>query len=465
LEIFMTRLGSRNFVAVAPVVDRDISEVLSGEVLDVLARDLLVSTGDGGVRLSGGDGLLPKLIKAVLEKGLQAELTAHLGYEKHGSKNARIGVDSGADSAVVKVNSRNGFLPERGVITEVGDVSVAVPRDRDGSFNSRLLPKNQRRLGGLDEMIISLYAGGMTVRDIAFHLKKTMGTDISPETISTITDAVLDEVDAWQNRPLDALVVKVRENNVVSNRAAHIAIGIDTQGIKHTLGIWVQAKEGASFWASVCNNLKNRGVKDVLILCCDGLTGLPEAVSATWPFAVTQTCVVHLIRAALRYVSYKDRRGFAVELKKIYTAIDADQAETFLLELSASPLGQKYPMAVKTWEDAWEKFIPFLAFGPEVRKVIYTTNTIESLNYQLRKTIKNRGHFPNDTAVIKLLWLSIIDIEDKRTWQREKEKNTPKRRRTKPEGETKKLIEGTGTQGWINAINSLALAYPGRLPN
>jgi len=331
------------------------------------------------------------------------------------------------------------------------------------------VPKGVRRAGGLDEMIVSLYAGGMTVRDIGHHLQRTLGVDISHETISKITDAVLEEVTAWQSRPLDpvwplvyidALVVKVRDGNVVTNKAAHLVLGADTDGVKHVLGIWVQTAEGAKFWAQVCAELANRGVRDILIACCDGLTGLPEAIEATFPHTVVQTCVVHLIRAAMRFVSYNDRKTVAAALKPIYTAPSVDAAETALLALADSELGHRYPGMVATWERAWERFTPFLAFPPEVRKIIYTTNAIESLNYQLRKIIKNRGHFPNDEAVVKLLWLSIRDIEDKRA--RERAKQAGQRHRSKAND---RLIEGRPTTGWNQAYNALAIAYPGRLPN
>lgn len=244
---------------------------------------------------------------------------------------------------------------------------------------------------------------GVTIREIQHHLAATLGTELSHETISNITEAVMDEVTQWQDRPLeafypviflDALVVKVRDQNRVVNRHAHIAVGVDTEGVKHVLGIWVQAAEGAKFGASVCAQLANRGLKDVLIVCCDGLTGFPEAIEATWPGSLVQTCVVHLIRASMRYVAYADRKAVAAALRPVYTAVDADAALAALVAFADSALGKKYPAAVATWENAWDRFIPFLDFGPATRKVIYTTNSIESLNYQLRKIIKNRGQSP-----------------------------------------------------------------------
>ena len=345
---------------------------------------------------------------------------------------------------------------------------LAVPRDRGGSFEPRLVPKGQRRAGGLDEMIISLYAGGMTVRDIQHHLERTIGTELSHDTISKITDTVLEEVKAWQSRPLeeiypivylDALVVKVRDGHQVRNRSAHIAVGVDLDGIKHVLGIWVQAGEGAKFWAGVCAELRNRGVRDVLIVCCDGLRGFPEAVEATWPQTTVQTCTVHLIRAAMRFVSYTDRKRVAAALRPIYTAPTVEAAETELAAFADSDLGRRYPAAVATWRSAWERFVPFLEFPPELRRIIYTTNSIESLNFQLRKIIKNRGHFPSDDAVIKLLWLAIRDIEDKRARARAKEAGLPANARRA----AGKLVEGGVVQGWKQALGALALAYPDRI--
>jgi putative transposase len=437
-----------------PVSAESLASALSdGPWLD----ELMGHVDRSGLRLTGEGGFLPALIKAVLEKGLAAELSDHLGYDK--------GDPAGRGSP----NSRNGSTPKT-LSTEVGDVDLASPRDRDSSFEPRLVPKGARRLaGGLDEMIISLFAGGMTVRDIEYHLHRTLGVELSHETISKITDAVLEEVKAWQNRPLDpvypivyidALIVKVRDGGHVVNKAAHLVVGVDTDGIKHVLGIWVQSTEGAKFWLHVLTELRNRGVTDVLIACCDGLEGLPESIETVWPNTVTQTCVVHLIRACMRYVAYGDRKATAALLRPIYTAANDQAALDALATFADSTIGKRHPGAVAVWERAWERFTPFLAFPPEVRKIIYTTNAIESLNYQLRKIIKNRGHFPNDDAVVKLLWLAIRDIEDKRARQRAKEKKLPKAERKAPG----KLVEGAVVQGWTQALNALAIAYPGRLP-
>ena len=437
---------------VEPEARRIRRELFDEETLD----RLMAATDERGVSLTGEGGFLPEMIKAVLERGMQAELTDHLGYEE--------GDPAGRGSG----NSRNDTTPKT-VATEVGEVRLEQPRDRNSTFASTLVPKGARRLGGLEDMIISLYAGGMTIRDIQHHLAATLGTELSHETISKVTEAVTEEVTAWQSRPLeafypviylDALVVKIRDGAHVTNRAAHIAVGVDMDGIKHVLGIWIQAAEGAKFWAGVCANLANRGVKDVLIVCCDGLTGFPEAIAATWPKAMVQTCVVHLIRASMRFVSYTDRKAVAALLRPIYTAPDEETALIALATFADSNLGKKYPASVASWENAWEKFTPFLAFGPALRKVIYTTNSIESLNYQLRKIIKNRGHFPNDAAAVKLLWLAIRNIEDKRARERAKEAGKPKGTPRKAPG---KLVEGSTIQGWKAALGELALIYPDRI--
>jgi putative transposase len=430
-----------------------VEELIEAGVLDRVVRQ----AGAGELALTGEGGFLPEMVKAVLERGLSAELTSHLGYDK--------GDPAGRGTP----NSRNGTSAKT-LATEIGPVPLAVPRDRAGTFEPALVPKGTRRAGGLDEMIISLYAGGMTVRDIQHHLARTIGTELSHDTISRVTDAVAEEVKAWQGRPLeelypviylDALVVKVRDGHQVRSKAAHIAVGIDLDGIKHVLGIWVQAAEGAKFWAGVCAELRNRGVRDVLIVCCDGLTGFPEAIEATWPQAMVQTCTVHLLRSSMRFVSYGDRKKVAAALRPVYTAPTAEIAEMELLAFADSDLGRRYPATVQAWERAWERFIPFLAFPPELRKIIYTTNAIESLNYQLRKIIKNRGHFPGDDAVIKLLWLAIRDIEDKRARARaaEKDDGVPHDKRRAPA----RLVEGATVHGWKQALGALALHYPDRL--
>lgn len=438
--------------------ERDERRRQQKEIADSLrssgALDEIFARIDAGEPLTGHEGLLKGMLKATLERGLDVEMTDHVGY------------DRGDPDAALFSNSRNGTFPKT-VATEIGDVELAVPRDRHGTFSPMLIPKGVRRLDGLDSMIISLYAGGMTVRDIGHHLAETLGTELSHETISKIVDAVSDEVLIWQSRPLDALypvmyldaiVVKVRDGGHVRNKAAHIAVGVDFDGIKHVLGIWVQATEGAKFWASVCAELANRGVKDVLIICCDGLTGFPEAIAATWPQATVQTCVVHLIRASMRFVNYKDRKAVAAGLKPIYQAANENAALAEFETFEKSELGRRYPSTVKAFRGAWERFVPFLAFPPALRRVIYTTNSIESLNYQLRKVSKNRGHFPNDAAVVKLLWLAICNIEDRRARDRAKERGTKTPRRA-----AGRLVEGQTTTNWKQALEQLVIAYPDRI--
>jgi putative transposase len=431
-----------------------------------LLDELLERSKDeaGGLRLTGEGSMLGEMVAAVLERALAAELTAHLGYGRHETG----GRGSG--------NSRNGTVAKT-VQTGVGPVPVQVPRDRAGTFEPLLIPKRAGRIaGGLDDMIISLYAHGMSVRDILHHLEQVYGTQLSAETVSRITGQVLDEVRAWQNRPLDpvcavvfldAIVVKVRDNHVVHDKPAYIAIGIDGDGEKHVLGIWVAktvpgdgtAGEGSGFWTSVMNDLRNRGVRDILIACCDGLAGFGAAIHSAFDRAVVQRCVVHLVRNALRPVARRDAGEVAAELRKIYTAPNADAAFDALAGFAASPWGRKYPQAARVFEDAWEDFTPFLAFTPAVRKLLYTTNSIESLNYQLRKVTKARGHFPADDAVVKLLWLAIVNIEDKRARERIARRAQTGKRSDQPA----KLVEGQRVLCWREALGELDNAYPGRL--
>ena len=368
---------------------------------DDLVDELLARAGDRGVALTGKGGFLPEMIKAVLERGMDAELTSHLGYER----GDRAGHGSG--------NSRNGTTPKT-LGTEVGDIDLDQPRDRNSTFASALVPKGARRLGGLEDMIISLYAGGMTVRDIQHHLASTLGTELSHETISNVTEAVADEVAEWQSRPLeafypviflDALMVKVRDGAHVANSSAHIAVGVDMDGIKTVLGIWIQATEGAKFWASVCSQLANRGVRDVLIVLLSRRADRVPRSDRGDRGDLAARDGPNLRRApdpgldAVR--SYGDRKAVAAALRPIYTAPNEDAALAALAAFTESRWGSKYPAAVASWEAAWERFTPFLVFPPALRRVIYTTNSIESLNYQLRKIIKNRGHFPSDAAAIE----------------------------------------------------------------
>jgi len=425
--------------------------VLPDAVVADLAGQLVARARAGEpVRLTGRDGLLAGLIGQVLEAGLGLELEEHLA--------------AGGQEG----NGRNGYRAKT-LRTEAGPVTVAVPRDREGSFEPALVPKGARRTSGISSSVISLYGSGMSVRDIARHLDRSMGVEVSHDTISKITDEVLEEVRAWQVRPLealypivyvDALVAKVRDGSSVRNKAVNIAVGIDTDGIKHVLGIWVAAAEGAKAWAQALAQLRNRGLEDVLIVCCDGLAGLGEEITATWPEATVQSCVVHLIRAASRYGSYTDRKTLCAAMRPIYTAPGMDAAEAALLEFAGSPVGKKYPAAAAVQERAWDRFVPFLEFAPPIRKVIYTTNAIESFNRQMRKIIKTRGHFPSDDALVKLLWLGIVDIEDKRAAERARQAARPKSQRNAPGH----LIEGAVTQGWREALAAFDGKWPGRIP-
>lgn len=408
----------------------------SAELADDRLAELLVERADReGVELVGPEGLLTQLTKTVLEKAMNVELADHLGYER--------GDPAGRGSG----NSRNGSY-EKTVHTDVGTVTVDVPRDRNGSFEPLIVPKGRRRLEGLNRAIISLYARGMTTRDICAHLRDLYGVEVSPDLISKVTDAVMEELVEWQNRPLDpvypilyldAVTVKVRDGATVIRKAAHLAVGVDLGGRKHILGVWLETTEAARFWLGVVTELRNRGVEDVLIVVCDGLKGLPEAVEATWPQASIQTCVVHLIRASLRYTSWKDRKQISAALRPIYTAPNLEAAE-HEMDLFDELYGPRYPGVVRVWRDAWERFIPFLAYPPEIRKVVYTTNLIESINYQLRKVTKNRGHFPNDRAALKLLYLAIRNISNERGG-----------------------AAGTGTWNWTQALNAFAVYFPRRL--
>jgi putative transposase len=418
-------------------------------VVDELFLDeLMARVQVEGLELTGPDGLLNQLTRQVLERALEEEMTGHLGYER--------GDSSGAGSG----NSRNGFSGKT-LTTEVGPVPVEVPRDRNGSFDPVIVPKGARRIGGLSDMIISLFAKGMTVRDIADHLDAIYGTKISHETISKITDAVVEEIRAWQNRPLDevypvlfidAITVKIRDSGVVRNKAAYLAMGVDLDGNRHVLGVWLQQTEGAKFWLGVLTELRNRGVRDVFIVCADGLGGIRESIEATWPKATLQTCVVHLIRNSMRYVSYKDRKAIAAALKPIYTAATVEAAQIEFDAFADSAFGRRYPGIVAVWRRAWEEFIPFLAFPVAIRRYIYTTNAIESLNFQLRKVTRNRGHFPNDDAAIKLLWLAIRDIESRRNG----DKGRPYRKVS--------VEAGRPSHGWKETLNAFAIHYADRMP-
>jgi putative transposase len=423
--------------------------VLPEEVLASLAGQLAERARAGGpVTLTGPGGLLSGIIGQVLQAGLAAELDAHL--------------DGGDGEA----NRRNGSSVKT-LNTEVGPVRIAVPRDRDGSFDPVLVPKQVRRPDGLDAVSISLYAKGVSVRDIARHVRQTTGVDLSHDTVSRVTDGALEAMREWQHRPLeqfypvvyiDALVAKVRDGPAVRNKAVNIAVGIDGEGAKHVLGIWVAAAEGAKAWSQALAQLRNRGLEEVLFVCCDGLTGLGDEITATWPGTTVQTCTVHLIRRSLNYASYHDRKAMAGALRAIYAACDADAAYAALAGFSGTPLGKKYPAAMAVWERAWDRFIPFLEYGPALRKVLYTTNAIESFNREMRKVLKTRTQFPNDDSAIKTLWLAILDTEEKRAEQRARQAGKPKNQR---DGAAR-LIEGHVTQGWHEAWGEMVARWPER---
>jgi putative transposase len=356
----------------------------------------------------GENGLLKRFVKAVLERALNAELTHHLGYEKHDPAGNKSG------------NSRNG-MSSKTVKGEFGQLEIEVPRDRISTFEPQILPKHQTRFTGFDDKIISMYARGMTTREIEGHLKEIYGVEVSPALVSQVTEAVSEEVKRWQSRPLepvygivylDALYVKMRHEGRVDNRAVYVAIGVDLEGQKDVLGLWASANEGAKFWLSVLTDLKNRGVKDMLIVCVDGLKGFPQAIEAVFPMAQVQLCIVHLVRASLNYVNWKERKQVAADLKPIYRAANAVEAE-MNLESFIATWGEKYKAIGKLWKENWERVIPFFAFPAEVRKVIYTTNAVEALHRGLRKIIKNRGSFPSEEAALKLLYLALQNISEK----------------------------------------------------
>lgn len=344
--------------------------------------------------------------KALIERALGGELSHHLGYLPGGEK------------PVEADNHRNGASAKT-VLTEDGPIRIEVPRDREGSFEPLLIPKHERRFTGFDDKIVAMYARGMTVREIQGFLAEQYQTQVSAEFISSVTDAVMAEVTAWQSRPLeamypvvffDALRVKTREEAVVRNKAVYLALGVLADGTRDILGLWIENTEGAKFWMKVFNDLKTRGVGDILIAVTDGLKGIGEALGAVFPATTLQTCIVHLIRNSLDYAGWKDRRPLAGALKPVYTATSAEAAAQLLDEFERGPWGQKYPTVTAAWRRAWDRVIPFFAFPPEVRRVIYTTNAIESINSQLRKIIKTRGHFPSDDAATKLIWLALRNI-------------------------------------------------------
>jgi putative transposase len=352
-------------------------------------------------------GLLKHLTKAVVERAMQAEMNEHLGYEKHDPAGANSG------------NSRNG-VTRKTLTGEFGEVEIATPRDRNGEFEPQIIRKNQTRWTGFDDKILSMYARGMTTREIQGHLEEMYQVEVSPSLISEVTEGVMEQARAWQNRPLepfygvvflDALYVKMRHEGRVENRAVYVALGINLEGRKEVLGLWTSASEGAKFWLNVLTELRNRGVRDVYLVCVDGLKGFPQAIESIFPHAQVQLCIVHMVRASLNYVSWQDRKKVVADLKPIYKASTAPEAEQQLNEFETK--WPKYPAITRLWRDQWERVIPFFAFPEEVRKVVYTTNAVESLHMNLRKIIKTRGSFPTEEAAIKLLYLALTKVSAK----------------------------------------------------
>jgi putative transposase len=392
---------------------------------------LLAEHGHRPQDIAGENGLLRQLTKAVLERAMQAELTDHLGYEKHDPA----GYNSG--------NSRNGKTTKK-LKGDFGEIDLETPRDRSGSFEPKIVPKHQTRFTGFDDKILSMYARGMTTRDIQAHLEEIYGVEVSPTLVSNVTEAVQEEVRAWQSRPLepvypivylDALYVRMRDSGHVQNRAVYVAIGINLEGNKEVLGLWTSANEGSKFWLQVLTEIRNRGVKDIFIACVDGLKGFPEAIEAVYRQTQVQLCIVHLVRHSLNYVSYKQRREAACDLRPIYTAATEEAAE-MALDGFASKWDATHPTISQVWRRNWTRVIPFFAFPAEIRKVIYTTNAVESLNMSLRKVIKTRGSFPNEEAAIRLLYLALRNHSKKWSF----------------------------VQGWREALNHFQLLWPERMP-
>ncbi len=379
------------------MVKRRDGERIPDEVIDELLAG--ASTEE---EIAGPGGLLAELTRRLVERAMEVELTDHVGYEPH------------CEPPGGGANQRNGTSPKT-LICEHGKVGIDAPRDRDGSFEPKIVKKRQRRFVGFDDKILALYSRGVSTRDIEAHLQEIYGVKVGRDLISRVTDAVMDDVRDWAKRPLediypivflDCMVIKIREGGTVQRRALYLALGVTLDGDRDVLGMWFQEAEGAKFWMQVLNDLKTRGVRDILICCVDGLTGFPAAIEAIFPRTTVQTCLVHLIRSSLKYVPRREREQVARDLKPIYTAKDADQAQAEL-EAFDEKWGQRFPVITQAWPNAWEYVIPFLAFPAEVRRVIYTTNAIEALNRQLRKAIKTKGSFPNDDATRKLVYLAL----------------------------------------------------------
>lgn len=417
-----------------PVDRRELPEGAGDRLRELLPEDALQDALKGldPEEITGQGGLLSQLAGRVINAALEGELTDHLGYPPGQAPPGGAG------------NVRNGSTSKT-VKTDLGPVDVNTPRDRKGSFEPRLVAKRQTRLAGLDERILDMYAGGMTVRDIAAHLRGLYGVEIGRDTISRITDRVLEEIAAWRARPLealypivyfDALMVKMTEDRSVKTRACYLAVGVTLEGEREILGLWWQDKEGAKFWLAVLNDLHQRGVGDILIACVDGLAGFPEAIAAVYPETWVQTCIVHMIRSSMRYLSYVDRKLVTRELRRVYSAANAEEAER-QLELFDKQWGAKYPMIAQAWRARWEYVIPFMALPAPVRRIVYTTNAIEGLNRHVRKAIKTRGHFPDEQAATKLIYLALMRAE----------------------------IKWKGVMHWTAALRALKIHFGDRIPD
>ena len=413
------------------------AEIVDHDSLNVIAGQLVEAARSDGVALTGDGGLLPALLSRVLSAGLEAELGDHLGYDRHAADGRNTG------------NSRNGAY-QRTVTTEVGPVEVTMPRDRNSTFDPKLVPKGERRLDGLSGQIISLYAKGLTTGEIRDHLQEIYDTSISKDTISRVTDQIVGDMEAWQSRPLDAvwpvvlidaIVIKVRDTQV-ANRPVYVAIGVNLDGERDVLGMWIgpTGGEGAKRWMTMLTELRNRGLSDVLITCCDGLSGLPDAIRTVWPDTTVQTCVVHLVRNSLRYASKKHWSAITKQMRLIYTAPTVAAAEAEF-DVFAETWRDKYPAMIASWERSWGEFVPFLEFPPELRSIVYTTNSIESLNSRFRRAIRQRGHFPTEQAAMKVLWLVATE---------------QKKNRTNMTGRIR---------GWKQILNTLSVHYGERITN
>lgn len=378
---------------------------ISNKLLDELLKDYKDPED-----LIGKNGIIKQLTKRLVERAMEAELTDELGYPK----SSPLGHNTG--------NSRNGHSSKR-IITDDDQVDIKVPRDRNGKFEPKIIPKNQKRFNGFDDKIISMYSRGMSTHEIQEHLEDIYGVEVSPSLISTVTNAVMDEVKEWQSRPLeplypivyfDAIVVKTREDGRTVNKSVYLALAVNMEGQKELLGLWISLNEGAKFWLNVMTELQNRGLKDIFIACVDGLKGFPEAIETVFPNTKVQLCIVHMIRNSVKYVSWKDRKQLIADLKKIYKAYTAEEAEANLVKFSEK-WDKKYPTVSKIWLRNWERVIPFFEYPEDIRKAIYTTNAIESINHSLRKIIKNRGAFPTDEAIIKILYLALRNVSKRWT--------------------------------------------------